>query len=175
VIGRHAVVVGGSGMLAGLCRALARDGWEVTVIGRDQGKLARATDGDPRLHPLSVDYENLPAYADALADATAARGPVSLAVCWIRPWAPNSLRLTAGALEDGGHLLHVLGTSAGDASAETVAELESRTEIVYGQVQLGSVSDGKRRRWLTDEEISAGVYAALRAGKSYCLVGTPEG
>src|ERR1043165_1902856 len=59
----HALVVGGSGMLAKLCRALAADGWHVTVVGRDPEKLARATAGDSRLHPLRVDYEHVDEFA----------------------------------------------------------------------------------------------------------------
>jgi len=84
----HALVVGGSGMLAGLCRLLAGDGWVVTVVGRDEAKLVRATAGDERLHGLSVDYEDLEAFSAALDAAAAARGPITLAVCWIRSWAP---------------------------------------------------------------------------------------
>jgi NAD(P)-dependent dehydrogenase (short-subunit alcohol dehydrogenase family) len=48
----HALVVGGSGMLAGLCHLLTEDGWQVTVVGRDEAKLARAVAGDPRLRVL---------------------------------------------------------------------------------------------------------------------------
>ena len=98
--GGQALVVGGSGMLAGLCRSLAADGWRVTVVGRDRAKLAGATAADARLHPLSVDYEDIAAFSAALAAAAAARGPITLAVCWIRSWAPQSLfsAPTAGAL-----------------------------------------------------------------------------
>ena len=69
----HALVVGGSGMLAGLCHLLAVDGWQVTIVGRDEAKLARAVAGDPRLHAVSVDYEDLDAFSAALEAAAAAR------------------------------------------------------------------------------------------------------
>jgi NAD(P)-dependent dehydrogenase (short-subunit alcohol dehydrogenase family) len=39
-------------MLAGLCHLLTEDGWQVTVVGRDEAKLARAVAGDPRLRVL---------------------------------------------------------------------------------------------------------------------------
>ena len=170
--GEHALVVGGSGMLAGLCRRLAASGWEVTVVGRNAAKLACATARDPRLHPLSVDYEDVEAFAAVLASATAARGPFTLAVCWIRSWAPRALLASADALPPGGRLLHVLGSQGSDASATAMAELERREGLDYRQVQLGAFVDDGRRRWLTAEEISAGVYAALVADRSYLLVGT---
>ena len=167
----HAVVVGGSGMLAGLCRSLAADGRQVTVIGRDERKLRQATAGAPRLHPVSVDYEDLPEFGAALAAAAAARGPIVLAVCWIRSWAPAALRAAADAVAPGGRLVHVLGSRRSEASAATIAELEGRDDLVYQQVQLGAAGDAGRHRWLTDDEISAGVYAAVHASRPYYLVG----
>ena len=116
----HALVVGGSGMLAGLCRSLAADDCRVTVVGRDRAKLAGVTAADG-LHPLSVDYEDLAAFAAALA--AAARGPITLAVCWIRSWAPRSLLAAADAVAAGGPLFHVLGSQASEASVGAIAAL----------------------------------------------------
>jgi len=168
----HALVVGGSGMLAELCRRLAGSGWQVTVVGRNAAKLARATARDPHLHPLSVDYEDVETFAAALASATGARGPFTLAVCWIRSWSPPALLAVADSLPAGGSLFHVLGSQGSDASATAIAELERRERLDYRQVQLGAVVEDGRRRWLTDEEISAGVYAAIAADRPYFLVGT---
>jgi hypothetical protein len=39
-------------------------------------------------------------------------------------------------------------------------------------VQLGAVGDATRQRWLTNAEISDGVYAAIAADRPYYLVGT---
>jgi threonine dehydrogenase-like Zn-dependent dehydrogenase len=164
----HALVVGGSGMLAGLCHSLAADRWEVTVVGRDERKLAEATAGDAHLHPLSVDYEDVEAFRAALDEATAARGPIVLAVCWIRSWAPEALRATAAAVAPGGRLVHVVGIQRSDASDAVIEELERREALVYQQAQLGAMNG----RWLTNEEISAGVYEAVRAEQPYFLVGT---
>jgi NAD(P)-dependent dehydrogenase (short-subunit alcohol dehydrogenase family) len=170
--GDHALVVGGSGMLAGLCRRLAGDGWQVTVVGRDQRKLGRATVGDPRLHPLSVDYEDVAAFAAALDAAVAARRPIRLAVCWVRSWAPQSLLVAAGAIAVGGRLFHIVSSRAGNASTAAVEVAAARAGLRYRQVQLGAVADGTERRWLTNDEISAGVYAAVIADRPYHLVGT---
>jgi NAD(P)-dependent dehydrogenase (short-subunit alcohol dehydrogenase family) len=168
----HALVVGGSGMLTKLCHMLAADGWHVTVVGRNEEKLARATSGDPRLHPLSVDYEDLNAFATALDAAGAARGPIALAVCWIRSWAPQSLLTAADAVAGGGRLFHVIGSQVSDVSATAIQTLAIREELRYRQVQLGAVGEGSDRRWLTNDEISAGVYDAVRADRPHHLVGT---
>jgi NAD(P)-dependent dehydrogenase (short-subunit alcohol dehydrogenase family) len=168
---RHGLIVGGSGMLAGLCQLLAADGWELSIVGRDETKLARAT-APPRLHPVAVDYQDLAAFNAALAGAAAARGPFVLAVCWIRSWAPDSLRAAAAAVAPGARLVHVIGSQRSDESAAAIAELERREDLVYQQVQLGAVIDNCGQRWLTNDEISNGIYAALHAEQPYYLVGT---
>jgi uncharacterized protein YbjT (DUF2867 family) len=167
----HALVVGGSGMLAGLCRALASEGWQVTVVGRNEEKLARATGGDSRLHALSVDYEDVDAFTAALDVAASARGPVTLAVCWIRSWAPHSLLAAADAVVADGRLFHVLGSQGSDDSAPAIEALEAREELRYRQVQLGVVDESTGHRWLTNEEISAGLRDAIRGDRPYYLVG----
>jgi hypothetical protein len=158
-------------MLRGLCRALAGDGRVVTVVGRDPSKLALATEGDPRLHPLRVDYQDERAFRSGLAGAAAERGPFVLAVCWIRSWAPSALLAAADAVSPGGRLVHVLGSRGSDASLPAVAQLERCEGLVYQAVQLGSVSTAGGRRWLSDGEISAGVHDAVVAGVAATLVG----
>jgi hypothetical protein len=170
--GGHALVVGGTGMLAGLCDALAADGLQVTVVGRDPARLRRVAARSRRIHPLSADYERIPAFAAALAVAACARGPIELAVCWIRSWAPQSLLAVASAVAPGGRLFHVLGSGHSDASAPAIAELERRGDLRYRRIQLGAVVEDGGRRWLTDEEISGGVHAAILADRPNYLVGT---
>jgi len=167
----HALVVGGSGMLAGLCITLA-DGREVTVVGRDPEKLERVARQDPRIHPLSVDYEDVPAFTAALRGVVAKRSPITLAVCWIRSWAPQSLLAAADAVTPGGRLFHVLGSQRSDASETAIEALRRREELLYRQVQLGEVVSGEGRRWLTNEEIADGVAAAVSADLPSFLVGT---
>jgi hypothetical protein len=163
----HALVVGGSGMLAGLCRSLAADGRHVTIVGRDGGRLRRAAGGSRRISTLSVNYELVPEFVAALADAVRDHGAIDLAVCWIRSWVPEALLATAAAVAPGGRIFHVLGSARSDASAPAIAELQGRDDLLYRQVQLGSIGG----RWLTDEEISAGVLAAIRADELHYLVG----
>ena len=55
VVGGHDLVVGGSGMLAGLCLALAGAGRRVSVVGRDPARLDRLA-AAPGIRPLAVDY-----------------------------------------------------------------------------------------------------------------------
>jgi hypothetical protein len=126
------------------------------------------------MHPLSVDYEDVERFAAALHAAAGARGPFLLAVCWIRSWAPRSLLAAAAAVAPDGRLFHVRGSQRSDASAAAIGGLERRDDLSYRQVRLGSAVDGNSRRWLTDDEISGGVYAAIAANRASYVVGTVE-
>ena len=159
-------------MLAGLCVNLAAAGLEVTVVGRDPGKLDRVARRDPHIHPLSVDYEDVQAFTAALRDVVVERGPVTLAVCWIRSWAPQSLLAAADSVATDGRLFHVLGSQRSDASEPAIEVLRRREDLRYRQVQLGDVASGEGRRWLSNEEIADGVAAAVSADLPSFLVGT---
>jgi hypothetical protein len=136
----HTLVVGGSGMLDGVCRGLAERGHDVSVVARGSERLEALR--SERITPVQVDYGDLTALEAALQAAIDERGSIGLAVCWIRSWQPESLRLVAGLLREGTALYHVLGTSGSPA-----AELEG---VDYRIVRLGMKGD----RWLTNDEVS---------------------
>jgi molybdopterin-guanine dinucleotide biosynthesis protein A len=151
---RHALVVGGTGMLAPATRALAGRGHVVTSVAR------RAADLSPRVVSAPLDYRDTVALRTGLARATEERGPFELAICWIHTDAPEAPGVVAAALAPGARLVQVFGTR--------VWRLERvPLHIAYRSVVLGS-SEG---RWLTDEEISAGVLDAVDADRAVHVVG----
>jgi uncharacterized protein YbjT (DUF2867 family) len=167
----HALVVGGSGMLARLCRRLAREGWLVSVVGRDPNKLARLAAGCELIRPISVDYEDLELFSAHLADAQRRLGSISLAVLWVRSWAPGSLLAAGAAVAAGGRVVRVVGSSASRASDEAAETLRRRLGGAYQEVRLGAVGTVAGQRWLTDAEISEGVHSAIQSGAAETLVG----
>jgi molybdopterin-guanine dinucleotide biosynthesis protein A len=150
----HVVVVGGTGMLAGLSRALAARGHRVTVVAR------RPVDLGAGVEQLTLDYRSTEALERALAAAAAERGPVELAVAWIHTDAPAAPAAVARAVAPGGRLVQVFGTRIWPLQPVPI-------HLAYRQVLLGSVTG----RWLTNEEISAGVLAAIDADEPLHVVG----
>src|SRR6266511_6440797 len=169
--GAHILVVGGSGMLARLCRRLAGEGWLVSVVGREPGKLALVAVGFEGIHPISVDYQDLERFAAELADARTRLGPILLAVLWVRSWAPQSLLAAAEAVAPGGRVVRVVGSSASAASDESAETIRRRFGSGYQEVRLGAVATSAGPRWLTDAEISDGVHKAIESGAGDVLVG----
>ncbi len=150
----HALVVGGTGMLAGLTRALADRGHVVSSVARKP----RAP--GPNVVSLEVDYRDEAGFGRAIETAVEERGPIELAVCWIHTDAPEAPRLVAAALAPGARLVQVFGTRRWPLG-------EIPLHIAYREVLLGSIGG----RWLTHEEISAGVREAIDRDRPLSIVG----
>ncbi|PZN13228.1 MAG: short-chain dehydrogenase [Bacillota bacterium] len=180
----HALVVGGTGMLRGASLGLAARGYIVSVVARGRSRLdALVRDAAGRagsIHPVAVDYRDTGALANALADARSRFGPIELAVVWVHsvaPAAPLAVARLVGTPEHPGRFFHVLGSATADPSRPDPrrrATFASFPNIRYREVILGFVVDGRRSRWLTHEEISAGVLAAVDADRPRFIVGTVE-
>jgi molybdopterin-guanine dinucleotide biosynthesis protein A len=150
----HALVVGGTGMLASGTRFMARRGHTVTAIARHSIPLG------PGVTIARLDYRDQELLTVALRRARESRGPIELAVCWIHTDAPEAPRVVADALAPGGRLVQVFGTR--------VWPLEDvPLHVAYRQVLLGE-KDG---RWLTHEEISTGLVEAIDADLPVWVVG----
>ncbi len=150
----HALVVGGTGMLAGLTCGLAAGGHRVTSVSRHATRLGEG------VTPVAQDYRGTESLSAALARAIEERGPIELAVCWIHIDAPKAPRIVADALAPGARLVQVFGTR--------VWPLEDvPLHVAYRQVLLGSFAE----RWLTHEEISDGVVSAVDADRPLSVVG----
>lgn len=154
----HALVVGGTGMLAPAARALTTRGHAVTCIAR------RGSDLGSGVVVEQVDYRNGVQLREALARATQSRGPIELAVCWIHTDAPDVPRIVADALAPGARLVQVFGTRVWPLA-------DVPLHVAHRQVLLGSVGG----RWLNHEEISSGVLKAVDADRPLTVVGDRPG
>jgi hypothetical protein len=125
-----------------------------------------------------VDYHDEAAFVAALDAA----GPVDLAVAWFHTLkipAPRRLAERMGSPAGPGRLFQVLGSATADpahpdrlATAAGVGAGLPNCQV--RQVVLGFQTEGGRSRWLTDVEISGGVFDAARADRAYSVVGQVE-
>ncbi|WP_214791347.1 MULTISPECIES: short-chain dehydrogenase [unclassified Exiguobacterium] len=167
---KHALVIGGSGMLAGTVLWLEEVGYHVSIIGRDAEKMSRLTEQAPdRLSAVLVDYRDDLRLKEALRSSIADHGDFDLVVAWVHSDAADALTCVLSALRGGTDVFHVLGSranSSGVRNGLTITE-----DVRYHQVQLDFQVVKGERRWLTNEEIAGGVIEAIQEKKTHYVVG----
>lgn len=143
-------------MLADAARKIARRGARVTLIARRPDALAREIGAEP----LAMDWRSEDDVARALA-ALGAQAAPRLMISWIHADGLWCLPSFEALLAVGARSIRVHGSAAGDPSAGIKADPPPPAHAVRQHVVLGWVNGPGGRRWLTDQEISAGVLAAL--------------
>lgn len=185
-VAAHTLVVGGTGMLAGVALELAARGpSRVSVVARTPERLAalvrRAARLPGRIEAVTADWHDARALEAGIRHAIAVGGPIVRVVAWIHSSAPHAPGIVADLVSrpsDPCPFLLVMG-SEGDARGEVkrrwTGELSRLPGIAFARVFLGCVSEGDGWRWLTDGEIAHGVLRAMDLGVDGTWVGNSRG
>jgi NADPH:quinone reductase-like Zn-dependent oxidoreductase len=167
----NVLIVGGSGSLAGLARALCDNAERVCILARNEKRIRAVSDA---VEPIVCDYNDGVALAEALSLVEAP----DLVVAWIHGRAPQARRAFAECLAAEGRFVQVLGSAHADpAHPERLAEMAKAVDalpIDYQAVVLGFVVEKGASRWLNNEEISSGVLSAIQSEQPVSIVGTVE-
>lgn len=168
----HALLIGMTGMLAPVAREIVGESQHATLCARGAPKFSFGEKFlDDKVIKLPLDYTDETHFLDTLR----IRGPVDLAVTWLHPQAHGLRNGVADCVIPGGKIVEVMGSAAGRPGGfadERLDAMKSQLGKTYRQVVLGFVLDGGTSRWLTHEEICAGVLAAYRGSQPRTLVGT---
>ncbi|MGP4753845.1 hypothetical protein [Agrobacterium pusense] len=175
---RHVLVVGGTGMLAECCSFLAGRGDNVTVLGRRQSRIDRVTAMCPigQCEGIAVDYRNDRATIEALEGIIERRGPFDETVCWVHEDQAPLAHIYLGQLT-GRSFYHVLSSQFADpANPARLSELRCRFQesvpgVAYKTIILGFVPGTFGSRWLTNDEISSGVFEAVEREAEQSMIG----
>lgn len=175
---KHALVVGGTSMLAGASLWLNSQGYHVSIIARNPFKMEKVmkrASSQENITPLYVDYTDGEKLRKAIRETIHHNGNIVLVVAWIHSIAEDALSIIMDEISKGTYeweLYHVLGSSSDlDAIKRKVLTPENCS---YHQVQLGFVLEGAYSRWLTHQEISEGVIEAINRKKKVHVVGQLE-
>jgi NAD(P)-dependent dehydrogenase (short-subunit alcohol dehydrogenase family) len=165
------LVVGGSGMLADLVRALCHHADRVSVLARNEKKIRAIA---PAIDPIACDYNDGVALSEALSQIEAP----DLVVVWMHGRAPQARRALAECVQAEGRIVQVLGSAHGDpAHPERLAEIAKLADslpVDQQVVVLGFVIENGKSRWLSNAEICDGVLAAIASEQPVAIVGTVE-
>lgn len=156
---KHALVVGGSGMLAKTSLWLADNGYTVSVIGRNSSKLSKLIEMSKNIIPISVDYYNESLFRSEIHNSITTRGSYDVVVAWIHSIEKRIIDIISSEIrkttDKEWSLFHVLGSS--ENLEEILREIDPIENYEYHQVQLGFIFENNKSRWLTHDEISNGV------------------
>jgi hypothetical protein len=166
-------------MLAGLCLRLAKDGSTVSVLARNPACIQALTDkaAPGRISPVLADYRDSDAFDEALSRAARDYGRPDRVFCWVHDEVAPEAPLQVVDHMDG-PFWHILGSAAGNPAEPKILSgwrerfNRRRTGLDYRQIVLGFVLEESRSRWLTDAEISDGVYSAAQCSDAFRIVGT---
>lgn len=170
---KHALVIGGTGMLAKVSIWLSENGYHVSAIGRNPEKMQRLLDQNPaQLTPVLVDYTNTKELAEQLQHVQQQNGPIHLVVAWIHSTGTRVIPCLTESLPrlQMWDLFHVNGSSSNLEDIKTKTAVPQY--IGYHQILLGFKIESGSSRWLTHDEISDGVIEAIRENKSTQMIGT---
>lgn len=154
---RAAVVVGGTGMLAGVVEALAEDGLSVVVPSRRGWRSVVPSRGEVR--SVRARWQEPDELATSVRSALVA--PVELMVAWIHtPHREPVLTALAPSLATAAPVVEVWGSAGADPLA-TLPVPTLRDHPTH-QVVLGYARSASGPRWLTNSEIADGVSTATK-------------
>lgn len=172
----HTLVVGGSGMLAGLCKSLAQQGHNIVILCRNEDKLRCniGPDLDKMAMPIFVDYCDEQATRECLDIHVRAEGPIDATVAWIHPEKSTSAH-TLFASYTKKQYFAVLGSSYGKPELIVPVRdqiLSGNSTLTIHTISLGYVQRPLiGHRWLTNSEISRGVRKAIELKQDHYIVG----
>jgi len=171
---KHALVVGGTGMLSNVTLFLKKEGYFVSVIGRDPSKYERLSHSTNSTF-LSVDYHETDQLRQKIQHTINQHGSLQLIVAWIHSSAPNALGIIleeAAKTSKEFRLFHVLGSSSNLDKIKEAAAVPKN--CLYRQVQLGFILEGNRSRWLSNHEIASGVIQSIQEDNPIKVIGVLE-
>jgi len=174
---KHALVVGGSGMLLDVSKWLMNNGYHVSIIGRSQEKMNKliVTNTEHLFTPILVDYNNDIELNEKMTNLINKNGKIDLLVSWIHSYAEGALKTIVkhnSVNNDNWTLLQVLGSKANLSEEEKKINLQ--TNCTYRTVQLGFIIENNHSRWLTHDEISEGVIKAINTVIPRTTIGVTE-
>lgn len=178
---RHILVVGGSGMLAEVSRHFALRCETISVIGRSLPKLEHLFKGRRftgiKSNLIPVDYKREGRLKGELTGAIDNYGPIEIAVGWIHDTAAKAPGLIMDLMQEQGILsryFEIAGSGDQDILKTKITipdRIDVENNVLYRKVVLGYRGFGKKKRWLTHEEICGGVIDAVASDRELTIVG----
>jgi hypothetical protein len=163
----NALVLGGTGMLAEASAYIASISSIISLGARNPEPLA----GRLGAVPLILDWTDQETALCVLQNDS----KYDLIVSWVHDEALEMIEPMEKLLVKGGRSIRVHGCESADPITRKKRDAGTRTDINRQTVVLGWINETGARRWLSHDEISAGVIRAVQnSGLATSIVGVVE-
>lgn len=115
---KHALIIGGTGMLSGVSLWLIKNGYHASIIARNperRQRLLEETELNNNITPILVDYKDHEGLQERVNATIRENGELELVVAWIHSDAPKALKVVTDQISDNRkewQLFHVLGSNS---------------------------------------------------------------
>ncbi|MBO8157315.1 MAG: short-chain dehydrogenase [Bacillaceae bacterium] len=175
---KHALVVGGTGMLSDVTLWLHKKGYQVSVIGRRKERyhqLMERADHPDRISSILVDYHHTEELQGKLTEAVEKHGSFDLIIAWVHSSAEGVIPAIMNVQKNKGRrkTFDLFQVKPCNAYFENKIP-EVLPECRYHEIFLGFKVVGGHSRWLTHREISEGVMDSVHHKRRQTIVGQVE-
>lgn len=175
---KHALIIGGTGMLMDVSKWLIQQSAYTSVIARNREKLNRlqSAGSTANVDLVSQDYKNTEALREIIQNAIANYGAIDTVVAWVHGDAPQAIPAILDEISSRQkavyNFFHIKGSSYHLKSIQS--QVSTPENCQYRDIQLGFVAEGNTSRWLNHKEIAEGVITAIKNSKKRMVIGQLE-
>ncbi|MGD6855328.1 hypothetical protein [Bacillus infantis] len=173
---KHALVIGGTGMLKRVIESLCKEGFHVSAMGRSHDHFAKMMveiSVPAGVSFIQADYYCPVQFQEGLIQAVRDRGMFDLAAVWMRSDASDSFQWLLQYIAKDDKFTELYEIKGSHASREPFKGLDT-SSLKWMRIILGFRFEGEKARWLTHEEISEGVLKAVSLKASLFTAGVTE-
>ncbi|WP_155982744.1 short-chain dehydrogenase [Paucisalibacillus sp. EB02] len=176
----HALVFGGTGMLAEATGWIVKHVNHTVVFGRNRHRLERLSNkySEQGLKVQELDYSNTESLKHQITNAYEEHGEIDLVVAWIHSTAPDAIptikRQIATLQVHRQWTLVIVKGSSSHLTNIAFTENDVPENCIVKEVQLGFIYNEMTSRWLSHHEISEGVITGIQSNERKTVVGTLE-
>jgi hypothetical protein len=178
---RHALIVGGTGMLAGASRFIASHADTTSLFARTDKSLSSLRHSLPDALDVAthaVDYRSEQAFNAAVRTRVEKVGVPDIVLAWIHTEPPASALATQlAAYGEPLRFFHVLGSASASPTGSLLRRrmhYDALPGLSYHQIVLGFICNERGSRWLHHEEIADGAIEAVQSNAARYVVGVVE-
>ena len=168
---KHALIIGGTGMLKGVSLWFMDRGYKVSVIGRSERKhldLVQKAANPSLINRLMLDYNDHPLLEKGIREAIEKYGPIATVVSWTPSL--SSLEIVNKVVSEQNSEWKLYQIKGSRRFFEEDRLTISDT-CKHRRIYLGFVREDHQSRWLSNTEIAEGVITSIEEDRTESIIG----